>query len=252
MARIDAVIFDLDDTLLDWSQLTEPIETVERPHVENMYSYLTAVGHDLPARETFFQCYKSTIITHWQRARQDFSGVRFSHVLQDCLAEMDVDVEQVDVLALMQAYEVGTLPGVRPFPDAHAVLDTLHGRGYKLGLVTNSMMPMWMRDIELRHYDLLHYFDARITSGDTGVMKPHPDIYHRITDLLDTAPVHAMFVGDRPANDIAGANAVGMVSVLMSPSHLNRELNGVQPDYIIASLSELLPILDTFGQPLAG
>jgi FMN phosphatase YigB (HAD superfamily) len=53
-----------------------------------------------------------------------------------------------------------------------------------------------------------------------------------------------VFVGDRPVNDIAGANEAGMISVLISPPHLDRELNGVQPDYIIQRLSELIPILD--------
>jgi hypothetical protein len=35
-----------------------------------------------------------------------------------------------------------------------------------------------------------------------------------------------------------------MISVLIVPPHLKRELNGVQPGYIIERLSELLPILD--------
>jgi putative hydrolase of the HAD superfamily len=53
----------------------------------------------------------------------------------------------------------------------------------------------------------------------------------------------AVFVGDRPANDIAGANAVGLTSVWMNPPHLSHELNGVTPDYEINALQELLPIL---------
>ena len=105
------------------------------------------------------------------------------------------------------------------------------------------MLPMWMRDIELAHYGLLDYFDARITSGDTGYMKPHPAIYWRAMGLLDTTPDRAVFVGDRPENDIVGANEVGMVSVLMSPDHLDIPLNGVEPNYTITRLGQLLPIL---------
>ncbi len=248
MTPIDAVIFDLDDTLIDWSQQSESLDDIFRPHVDNMHAYLSAEGHALPCQDEFFQCYKHTIIRHWDRAKQDYSGVNFTNALCDCLTEVDVEVSAVDMNALLHAYDLKPLPGVEPFPDAHDVLDALRVRNYKIGLVTNSMLPMWMRDVELRHYQMIDYFDARITSGDSGTMKPHPDIYHRICDLLNTAPEQAVFVGDRPSHDIAGANGVGMVSVLMSPPHLNRELNGVQPDHIIGRLSELLPILDARAQ----
>ncbi len=61
---------------------------------------------------------------------------------------------------------------------------------------------------------------------------------------MKVSPDRAVFVGDRPKNDIAGANAVGLVSVLMDPPHLARDLNGVVPDYTIPCLTDLLPILD--------
>jgi putative hydrolase of the HAD superfamily len=94
----------------------------------------------------------------------------------------------------------------------------------------------------------MEFFDARITSGDTGYMKPHPEIYRRILSLLDVAASQALFVGDRPENDIAGANDSGLVSVLISPAHLNYDLNGVEPDFTISRLNELLPILAEFEE----
>jgi putative hydrolase of the HAD superfamily len=103
---------------------------------------------------------------------------------------------------------------------------------------------MWMRDVELEAYEMLHYFDARVTSGDVGVLKPHPEIYEHILEMLDLRPDQAVFVGDRPINDIAGANEVGLVSVLMAPPHLERELDGVVPDFTIEKLSELIPLLE--------
>jgi FMN phosphatase YigB (HAD superfamily) len=104
-----------------------------------------------------------------------------------------------------------------------------------------------MRDIELAEFNILHYFDARVTSGDIGYLKPHPQIYRRILEMLNVRPDQAVFVGDRPANDIAGANEVGLISVLMAPPHLERDLNGVVPDYTISTLSELLPLLEKLG-----
>jgi FMN phosphatase YigB (HAD superfamily) len=90
----------------------------------------------------------------------------------------------------------------------------------------------------------MEYLDARVASGDVGYLKPHPAVYQRILELLETTPERAVFVGDRPSNDIAGANEVGLISVLMDPPHLDRQLEGVEPDYTIGCLNELLPILE--------
>lgn len=150
---------------------------------------------------------------------------------------------QFNLETVLQAYDWQTVPGVEPFNDTLSVLETLKTAGYKIGLITNAMQPMWMRDIELQAYGILDYLDARLTSGDVGFMKPHPFIYWRALELLDVQPEEAIFVGDRPANDIAGANEAGLTSVLMSPPHLNRELNGVRPNFTITTLTELLPIL---------
>lgn len=163
--------------------------------------------------------------------------------MRQILIDLNVPADQVDMKALMERYNWGVFPGVVPYEDTHDVLEVLHDQKYKIGLVTNSIFPMWMRDVELEEYDLLRFLDARITSGDVGYLKPHPHIYKLILEMLDVRPDQAVFVGDRPKNDIAGANAVGLISVLLVPSHLERELDGVVPDYTITSLSDLLPLL---------
>lgn len=242
--RIEAVIFDLDDTLIDWSGQTASFGSIVRPHIDNLYAYFQAERHPLPDPDTFFDIYRAVVVAHWDEAKKTWSGVNFGEALLESFEAAGLDVNRIDLDDVLRAYDVAPIPGVTLFPDTISVLETLKQQSYKIGLVTNSMLPMWMRDIELRDYDIIRYFDARITSGDTGYMKPHPAIYHHILDLLAVEPHKAVFVGDRPANDIAGANEAGLVSVLMSPDHLNRELNGIQPDYIITSLTELLSILD--------
>lgn len=241
--RITAVLFDLDDTLLDWSGVAGGYDEVVRPHVDNVHAYLTAQGHALPDPAAFYARYRATVNDHWRVAKQTWNGVSFARVLRDAFTACGLNAERIDLQAVMRAYDVQPVPGVTLFDDAQPVLRALKEAGYKLGLITNAMLPMWMRDVELRAYQILDYFDSRVTSGDVGYIKPHPAIYQQVLDTLQATPQQAVFVGDRPANDIAGANNLGLVSVLISPPHLERELKDVTPDHIITSLSELPPLL---------
>ncbi len=240
---VRAVLFDLDDTLLDWSARQGDLASISRPHVVRLYSFLAEMGHPLPDEETFYAVYQTAVTNAWTEAKKSWAGVNFARTLQTCFTALALDISQIDLDAAMRAYDWQPVPGVCPYDDTIPVLEALHRQHYKLGLITNSMMPMWMRDVELQAYGLLDYFPIRLTSGDVGYMKPHPRIYQRALALLGVSSAEAVFVGDRPANDIAGANSAGITSVLMAPSHLQYELNGVLPDFTINRLSDLLPIL---------
>lgn len=211
----------------------------------NIYEHLLEEGHAVPEKKIFLRAFSETIIESWRVAKQTWAGVNFARTLQQTFTAVNLDPAVVDLDAALQAYNWGPMPGVLPYPDAVEMLDWLRANDYQIGLVTNAMLPMWMREAELEAYGLLHYFDARITSGDTGYMKPHPAIYWRIMGMLHTTPERCVFVGDRPGNDIVGANKVGLHSVLINPPHLDHDLDGVVPDYTITTLRELVPILET-------
>lgn len=243
MARISAVLFDMDDTLIDWSRAEGDIAAIEAEHMANVYHHLVDQDHTLPPFRSFLDQFHIAMVHAWTEAKKSWAGVSFGTLLCDFLASCGLDTDQIDLNTVMQAYNWSVIPGVAPFEDTLPVLAQLKKEGYKIGLITNAMQPMWMRDIELRAFGILDYLDARLTSGDVGFMKPHPFIYWRALELLDVQPEEAVFVGDRPANDIAGANEAGLTSVLISPEHLNRDLDGVRPNYTISNLTELLPIL---------
>lgn len=242
--RIQAVIFDLDDTLIDWSQPELTWDEFTRPMTDNIHAYLTSAGHSLPAPDEFYRCMREEVQREWDQAREHWQGASFSSALGRTLRICEIDEAQVDMEEAMRAYDWGPMPGVELYEDTLEVLAELRDRGYKLGLITNSFLPMWMRDVELRHYNLIDVFDERTTSGDAGYIKPHPAIYHQMLERLQVPPKRAVFVGDRPQNDIAGANEAGMISVLIDPPHLNREVNEHVPDFTIEKLSELIDVLE--------
>jgi putative hydrolase of the HAD superfamily len=180
----------------------------------------------------------------WAEARQTWRITSLDQLLEQLLAELGLNTDRLKADQLLALLDWAPRPGVELFPETLPVLSALREKGYKIGLLTNSFVPMWMRDLELRAYGLVDLLDERVSAADVGFLKPHPAIYHHLLARLDVPPERAVFVGDRPANDIAGANAVGLISVLINPPYLARDLQGVQPDYHIERLDELLPLLE--------
>lgn len=242
---VEAIIFDLDDTLIDWANPSVTREEYFWPRIANIHAYVIASGHQLPPADEFCGLVDQGIIDAWTEAKKTWQIISFGDVLSYVFTDLGLDVSQIDIDQALRVFDWGARPGVVLFPDTLPVLKALQQQGYRLGLMTNAFLPMWMRDAELEAYQLLQYLDFRITAADVGYLKPHPMIYQKMLDMLQAAPERTVFVGDRPKNDIVGANDVGLISVLMAPPHLKRDLNGVIPDYTISTLSELMPLLES-------
>jgi putative hydrolase of the HAD superfamily len=79
-------------------------------------------------------------------------------------------------------------------------------QGVKTALLSNS----WGMDYPREEWD--EVFDAVVISGEVGMRKPEPAIYHHAAKLLDLTPSACVFVDDLPSN-VQGAVDVGMVGV---------------------------------------
>ena len=96
-------------------------------------------------------------------------------------------------------------------PD-DAMLDAVRSAraaGVKTGLISNS----WGEGLAYDEGLLEELFDAVVISGDVGMHKPEPEIFHLGAEKIGVAPEECVFVDDLKEN-IAGAEAVGMAGVL--------------------------------------
>ena len=100
-------------------------------------------------------------------------------------------------------------------PGAADALRFLRRRGLKLGLITVCSEDVPAR---LPHTDLAGLFDAETFSSECGLMKPEPEIYLRTTRALGVEPEDCLFVGDGANDELAGAERVGIRSVLFVPA----------------------------------
>jgi putative hydrolase of the HAD superfamily len=96
------------------------------------------------------------------------------------------------------------------YEDVLPVLAQLRALGLKLGLVSNGGREI--SDFVAHHHLQV---DCAIASRAHGWIKPHGSIFFAALDLIGVAPGDAAMVGDSLEDDIEGAAALGMRTVLV-------------------------------------
>lgn len=215
-ADIDAVVFDLDGTLLDRRR---SFEQFVRAQWERFA--------DCPQRAGQEQ-YVQTLI----ELDRDGYAPRKS-LFADVIARFELPSGMAETL--LNDYRAGFPNACVLFPDAAQTLARLRTSGLKLGLITNGSIRM--QSGKLQCLGLAPMFDAILISDAEGIGKPDPQIFHRALDRLNTKPAQAVFVGDHPEVDVAGARAAGMQAIWRRDPSVSRI---VEADGVIEELAELL------------
>ena len=123
----------------------------------------------------------------------------------------------------------------QPYPDVKPCLDGLKP-GFQLGVVTNG--PCDLQCAKLDASGLRSYFGTVVISREVFVRKPDPRIFAMALDRLKVTTADAVFVGDTPKTDIAGAHAAGMKAIWLNRDNLPPQ-DSIVPDATLGSLSKL-------------
>jgi FMN phosphatase YigB (HAD superfamily) len=182
----------------------------------------------------------------------NFAAALRSWVVAQGIAAPPEDVVQAMCAAYFDEW-VGCLAVIG---EADRALGELKHRGYRLGMVSNVVVPpKWCRR-ELERLGLWDLFDAPTFSSEVGVRKPHPRIYHDALQKLDVAEGasgeaesvgritigQVLFVGDSPRCDVQTPQEMGMRAVLVNDSGgrwAAAEYEGVHPDLTVRRVDEL-------------
>ncbi|MBI2685684.1 MAG: HAD-IA family hydrolase [Acidobacteria bacterium] len=146
---------------------------------------------------------------------------------------------------LLNDYRAGFPSACVLFLDAAQTLSSLRAAGLKLGLITNGSVRM--QGAKLTCLALAPMFDTILISDAEGISKPEREIFDRALGRLNVNPAHAVFVGDHPDVDVAGARAAGMRAVWRRDPTVSRV---VEADAVIEELGDLLTLL-MVGLPTA-
>jgi len=129
----------------------------------------------------------------------------------------------------------------REFPGVYETVETLHERGFKLGIVTAKILYTAKKGLKLCRLE--PFFDTVIALDHTTRPKPDPEPVFKALDRLGSTPEETIMIGDNYHDILAGKNAgtktAGVAWTIKGKDFLLR----YEPDYMLEKMEDLLTIV---------
>jgi putative hydrolase of the HAD superfamily len=188
---IKAIIFDLDNTLIDFMK-------VKRVAIEAAVEAMIDAGLKMPKEEMVEKIYKA----YGEETIEDQHI--FDKVLEREFGHIDYRILASGITGYRRAKE-GTMS---LYPHVDLTLTMLTKMAIKMIIVTDApKLPVWMRISVLGSQ---HYFEHILTYEDTEAKKPSPKPFQIALDILKVKPDEVLMVGDWAECDVVGAKQLGM------------------------------------------
>lgn len=220
---IKAIIFDLDNTLMDFMKM-------KGRAIDAAITAMIDAGLKISKEEA-----KAKIDVIYKEKGIEFQKV-FDILLEEVLKDVDYKVLAAGVVAYRKAREAE----LTPYPHVYPTLIQLAKMGLKLGILSDApSKEAWLR---LAYLNFHHIFDAIVTFDETGERKPSPVPFKAILKKLNVEPEESLMVGDWAERDIVGASNLGMKTAFAKYGDTfdTKEHSG---DYELNDIYELISIV---------
>jgi putative hydrolase of the HAD superfamily len=219
---IKAIIFDLDNTLLDFMAFKHA--SVDAA-LDAMIQSGLRLGKD-EAKKRLYAIY-------------DKHGIEYDKIFDDFLADVEGAVDYRKLAHAIHAYRHERSQHLLPYPMVIPTLRKLRDSSVQLAIVSDApRIKAWMR---LVGAGLDPFFGIVVTHDDTCKFKPCPEPFEAALKLLRVTPSEVLMVGDNAERDIKGAKALG-IKTCWAEYGAEKPLS-VKPDFVIKEIDELLGIV---------
>jgi putative hydrolase of the HAD superfamily len=225
---VAAVILDWGGTLTPWHVIDHEALWLEvcAPHFP--HDQAAAVAAAMLAAENAF----------WRQCETEHRSATLDHVFARAGVTPPAD--------LLDTYFRTWEPHTYTDPDVAPLLRALRDRGIRVGVLSNTMWPRALHERVFLRDDVLDLIDGAVYSSEIPWTKPHPEAFRAVMDAIGVSdPASCVFVGDRPYDDIFGAQSLGMRTALIPNSTVPAYAAAV-PDVVITRLADLLPHLENW------
>ena len=213
---IEAVLFDLDGTLIDSvADIAAALDVA-----------LVAVGRRPAGVE----------------ATRGWIGAGARELVARALGT-DAAGSEIDVVlrSFLDAYHAEPAERTTVCPGAFEAVGTLAGRGVRLGVVTNKPEPLALAILD--RVGLASAFGAIVGARDGVALKPDPSMIRTAMRLLVADIRATVVVGDSSA-DVAAAKAAGVRSIVVRGGYTSEAAHDLGADLVLDTLADLPAALD--------
>ncbi len=228
---IKAVAFDLDNTLIDFSN----------------FKKLTSINAaramiDYGLNEDFARLYSKI----WQT--YDIKGIEYQKTFSDVLIEYKLDLNEFERIqqAAITAYLKTKFEVLRPYSDVLWVLLKIRSNGMKTGIITDAPRNKAWQRLVITGLDVA--FDYVITFDDTKKTKPDAKPFELFLEKSNLNAHEVLFIGDNPERDVLGARKAGMITGLAKYGwQLNKD-SLQKADYELDDIIDLFNVIEELNK----
>ena len=239
---LDAVFFDLDETLI---KNNIPVRNLF-PRVFDDFQDVIGKSN----RKAFFDVLQYEIKNLWltmfesDRSAEKQLVKCFIKAINNTNSISPNEAANLAKAMVLHFFKLGSR-NVELHDGAIETLYSLRKKKISTGIITNGIKTLQAGKI--KQVGLDKYIDTITISSEARAHKPSKAIFDLALSRANVEADNAWFVGDHVTNDIAGSINAGMNSVYYNPTnlHVEKSFAGVieRPNYTINHLSELLEYL---------
>ena len=224
---IKAIIFDLDNTLLDFMKM-------KSSSINAAVLGMISAGMQIDKEKSINEIYNI----------YETKGYEHQEVLNEFIVNNTNQINYKYLAAGIVEYKKAKEKSLNLYDDVIPTLDTLMSMDLKLGIVSDApSREAWIRLYTLKLHDK---FKEVVTFNDTGVYKPAKEPFIRIADKLNVELSECMMVGDWPDRDIKGASQVGMKTAFAKYGS-TEIISDSGADHDLNTISELIKIIKIYN-----
>jgi putative hydrolase of the HAD superfamily len=223
MGRIKAILFDLDNTLIDFMKM-------KREAVKSAMKAMIKAGLKIDETEG----YKKLMITYMRL------GIESQNAFQEFLKSEVGRIDEKMLAGAINAYLKTKDSFLKPYPNVKPMLRELKKMGIKLAIVTDA--PKVKAYQRLLAMNIEKYFDFVIGFEDTEKKKKTEIPLKVAIEKLKLKPEEIMVVGDSIKRDVIPARKLDMISVFAKYGS-SENVGKIKPDFEINDFSEILKMI---------